>query len=136
MANRDVMTRSILLDNHTVIHGNFCRAIVEIGRRIAPSRHDGPKQLIRFHESASRIVDELGLDRPPRLLETVSIRRGERAQRILTDSLFNLLELSLRFKFIASFGDGPVVFRPEARSELLGAILQDEHSSYCDYSNH
>src|ERR1700746_1224252 len=116
MANRDVMPRSILLDHHAVIHGNLRGAIVEIGRRIAPSRHDGPKQLICFHESAGRIVDELGLDRPPRLLETVSIRRGERAQWIFADSLFNLLELSLRLEFIASLGDGPVVFRPEARS--------------------
>src|ERR1700746_1171019 len=116
MANRDVMPRSILLDNHAVIPGIFRGAIVEIGRRIAPSRHHGPKQLICFHESAGRIVDELGLDRLPRLLETAAIRGGERAQRILTDSLFNLLELSLRLKFIASLGDGPVVFRPEARS--------------------
>ena len=114
MPNCDVMPRSVLLDHHAVIHRNFCGAIVEIGRRIAPSRHDGPKQLIRFDESAGRIVDELGLDRAPRLLETVTICRGEGPEVITLYPLFNLLELSLRFKFIASFGDGPVVFRPEA----------------------
>src|ERR1700758_2978309 len=136
MANRYFMPRPILLYNRAVIHGNFCGTILEIGGGIAPSRHHGPKQLIRFHESASWIVHELGLYRAPQLLEPIAIRHGERAQRILTDALFNLLELRLGFEFIASFGDGPVVFRPETRAELLGAILQDEHSSHCDYSNH
>ena len=73
------MSRPVLLYNGAVIHGNFRGAIREIGRRITASRHHSPEKLIRLHECARRIVHKLSLDRPPRLLEPVAIRRGKRA---------------------------------------------------------
>jgi hypothetical protein len=136
LANGDFVSCSVLFDNPAVVDGNLRGAIIEIGGRIASSRHHGSQELIRFHERTGRIVHEFRLDRAPRLLKPVAICRGKRPQVITLYPLFNLLELILSLEFISGFGQGAVIFRPEAGAKFLGAILQDENCGHSDYSNH
>src|SRR5580700_2537887 len=136
MAERDFMPRPVFLDNHCVIDGDFRSAVVEIARWITAGRHHRPEKLICLHECAGGIVHELGLDRAPRLLESVTIRRGKRPDVVALNALFNLLKLLLSFEPVPFFCYSPVIFRSKAGAKLFGAILQDTNCGYSYYSDH
>ena len=121
----DRVRLAVVLDHVRVVDGDVVRLLVEVLDRIAALAHDLGHERVGVGQRARRLIDELGLRRPPALGVALARRRLERADVIGTSAVEALAQLGFTVARAALF-DHAVVLRTEAFAQLGGAALPHE----------
>jgi hypothetical protein len=87
---RDVVSGTVVLKNHWVIHGDICRPLIEVTERVATRGHYIAQQLVGCHHRTGGAVNEACLDFPPGRQEACAITGRKRPDAKPVDALGSL----------------------------------------------
>ncbi len=134
------MGRSIILDDHRMLHGYVGRPLIEILiDRIAALAHHLLHELMSLTDGIHRLIHEVALSRRPLRQIALAGRGVERPNLKRTDSLTAIGQLLLGGALVAPLRHDTAVLRPELipqspRPSLTCNETSDDHEQ--NYDNH
>jgi hypothetical protein len=118
-ADRDPMSRSIVLDHGRMLHGYVGRPLLEVLIDwIAAVMHHSPYELISAANSIHGLIHEVSLSRPPLLLIALASRRLKRPDLEGLDSLTAIVQLPLGGALVSPLRHDAAVLRAELSLQL------------------
>jgi hypothetical protein len=106
----DFVSRSIVLENQWMIHGDIRRPLFKVTYWIATRGHHITQELVRFRYGSRRSVNEARLDSLPGLYKACPVTCRERLDVQPLDSLCSFFECGFRMPPVAAFLYGALIF--------------------------
>src|SRR5579863_979031 len=92
LAKRRLMSRTVMIENHRMVHGDVRGALLKVAHGVATRSHHITQQLVGLRYGAARSVHESSLHSGPRLNESRAIGRSERPNVQAFHTLSPLIE--------------------------------------------
>lgn len=133
LADRDVVRRSVVLNDVRMVYGDVGGALLEVTDGVATNLHQIRDEVVGFDHGAFRVIDELRLVGPPRLGEPSAMFRGQWLDMELLHAFDTSVQLTFGMARVTVLAYEALVLGAELAAELLTPPLLHEHERNDDH---